>query len=380
MKGTLVIVDGKDFALSTKQLEVLKKGIQEGATVFIMGISPESVDKINSLLPFPVSVEPRESTSFLKMVDSPVLSNLNHEDFYFTELLGEKGEKAMKYGLTGEFVNKGVTLLEACQTDWGKWIYSMVPTKTAAVIRSEREVKGPRSAIVSLKNNEGEIILSSIEFDAISKDAESSMRCLLTNLGSTFSNDKVAATRAINAAGFVQNALVCGAFNAIGKSVNEMKSTDYLGNISTVKPQLGDRSGDKFWNMISSNDKNILELRNARISGSNENAAVYISFWFFSPRSLSDLLIEPDMPVLDVFINTHNDFDVVLNGKSNSSKRENINNELVKLSTIPVEKGWNHFIIKIVRGPGEGPWDATINFDCKNNGEYMKQVLSSVAR
>jgi len=380
LKGALLIVDGKDLSLSEKQWIVLRKGINEGATVFVMGISPESIERINAVLPYPVSIESREGTSFLKVIDSPILSGLNHSDFYFTELLGEKGVKAMKYGLTGDFVNKGTTIVEACQTDWGKWIYSMVPTKTAAVIRSEREVKGPRSAIVSLKSKEDEIILSSIDFEAISKDSESLMRCLLSNLGSTFSNEKVTVIKALNSTGFVQNALICGAFNSVGKSISEMKAIDYLGNISTVKPQLGDRSIDKFWNMIGANDKNILELRNARISGSNENAVVYLSFWFYSPRSLSDLLIEPDMPILDMYVNTHHDFEVVLNGKPIAPKVKVMHEGTAKLTTVPVEKGWNHFIVKIVRGTGEGAWDTTIRFGCENNGEYMKQVLSSVAR
>jgi beta-galactosidase len=380
LKGALLIVDGKDLSLSVNQWTILKNGIQEGAIVFVMGISPESIEKINAVLPYPVSIESREATSFLKLIDSPVLSGLNHSDFYFTELLGEKGGKAMTYGLTGDFVNSGTTLVEACQTDWGKWIYSMVPTKTAAVIRSERETKGSRSAIVSLKSKEGEIILSSIDFDSISKDAESLMRCLLSNLGSTFSNEKVANIKALNSTGFVQNALICGAFNSIGKTIPEMMATDYLGNISTIKPQLGDRSIDKFWNMIGANDNNIFELRNARISGSNENAVVYLSFWFYSPRSLSDLLIEPDMPILNMYVNTHHDFDVVLNGKPIAPKVKVMQEGTAKLTTIPVEKGWNHFIVKIVRGPGEGAWDTTIKFDCVNNGEYMKQVLSSVAR
>lgn len=385
-KDALVLIDGNNLSIDTKQGALLKKAVDEGATIFTLGISPEGVKVLNNYLPEKLIIEPREATSFLKKQNNYMLSGLNHADFYFTEMLGgyslaaTKQQKAMYYGLKGEFVNRGNVLVEACQTDWGKWVYSQVPTKTAAIIRSEREQKGALPAIVSLTNNGGEIIASSIDFVGLGQDGESLFRCLLSNLGATFSNNKLTSVKSVNENGYLQSALICGAFNEIGKTVHEMLAADYLGNTATIKPQLGDRSGDKFWNMISANDKNTLELRSARISGSNENAAIYLSFWFYSPRSLSDLLIEPDMPVLSLGVRTHVETGLYLNGKS----MENIKSKDAKgkaiFTGIPVEKGWNHFMIKIARGPGEGAWDAEIKFDCKNNKDYMKNTLSAVAR
>lgn len=385
IKNALVIVDGKNLSLSGEQIRLLKKAIKEGAIVFVIGVDHESVAILNQYLPYKISLEEREATSFLKVKDSPLLWGLNHEDLYFTELLGgyslaeKKGDKAMYFGLAGDFVSEGSVLVEACMTDWGKWVYSQVPTKTAAIIRSEREVHGSRNAIVSLGNGGGEIIVSSIDFGLLGNDAESLFRCLLSNLGATFLNGKINSMTAVNKDGYLENALICGAFNEIGKSIEEMADTDYLGNISDVKPKIGDRSKDKFWNLISANN-NVLELRSARITGSNENAAVYLSFWFFSPRSLSDLLIEPDMPVLDLSVRTHVKTRVFLNGKSIENLKSMDNEGVAVFSGIPVEKGWNHFIIKITRGSGEGSWDALVKFNCTNNKEYMKDILTSVVR
>lgn len=384
IQEALVIVDGKGLSLDAKQQTLLESAVNKGATIFVVGVDPEGLTALNSFLPYAVSIDKREATSFVKMKEAPVLSGLNHADFYFTELLGgfslaeKNASKAMRYGLAGDFVSKGNVLVEACKTDWGKWVYSQVPTKTAAVIRSEREVHGSRNAMVSLPNKGGEIILSSIDLGLLGNDVESLFRCLLSNLGSSFSDGELSSMKAVNEEGYLQNALICGAFNEMGKSIEEMADSDYLGSLQQIKPQVGDRSNDKFWNLISANN-NTLELRGARITGSNENAAVYLSFWFFSPRSLSDLLIEPDMPVLTMSVRTHVETKVFLNGGSLEELKTKDKEGVAIFSGIPVEKGWNHFIVKITRGSGEGSWDACVKFDCSNNKDYMKNILSSVA-
>lgn len=386
LKEALVLVDGKEASLTDEQQKLLEEAISSGATIFVVGVGVESLDLLNRYLPHSLTLEPREATSFLKKADVPLLESLNHADFYFTELLGgysldaKSKNKGMIYGLSGEFVTNAKVLVEACQADWGKWVYSQVPTKTAAIIRSERETKGAKSAIVSYPNKGGEIIVSSIDFGMLGNDAESLFRCLLSNLGGTFSNEKMSSTKAISPEGFLQNALICGAFNEIGKSIHEMADADYLGNIAAINPQLGDRSKDKFWNLISANDNNTLELRSARISGSNENAAIYLSFWFYSPRSLSDLLIEPDMPILNLSVRTHVETRVFLNGKSLENIKSIDKEGVAIFGGIPADKGWNHFMVKITRGPGEGGWDANIKFDCRNNKDYMKNIMSSVVR
>ena len=51
------------------------------------------------------------------------------------------------------------------------------------------------------------------------------------------------------------------------------------------------------------------------LMGPQENSVVYMSFWIYSPRSLVNLLAEPDMPRLDMLIGADNGYQVFLNNK-----------------------------------------------------------------
>ena len=50
-----------------------------------------------------------------------------------------------------------------------------------------------------------------------------------------------------------------------------------------------------------------------------------------------------------------------------------------KISNLPLDKGWNHLLLKVVRGSGEEQWEANVKFE-SNSPEYMKLLLSAVAR
>ncbi len=75
----------------------------------------------------------------------------------------------------------------------------------------------------------------------------------------------------------------------------------------------------KRWH-IEASDKGIFDLRKQPLDGPGDNAATYLSFWLMSPRSLDNLLLEPNVPKLDLQLQTDDGVQVWLNGKSVSHR------------------------------------------------------------
>lgn len=375
--NTLVIVDGNDFTSDQKQIKQLKKLTGTNAVIFVMGLIPENVSKINPLLRYEIQMEPRVANSFLKVEDVPVLSNMNHSDLYFTELLHEKGW-VMTHGLSGDFVTHGSIIANASPLDWGKWNFNPESVKTAAILRSQRETKGPAAAIVSASTGKGEIIISSLNFNLLIKESEGFVRSLLKNLGANISNTETMQIIAIDVKGNLKKALICGAFNDLGKNNQELLDTSFISDLHNLKPQLGMRAGGKLWNTIASNNEFKFNLKGPEISGSNENGAIYLSFWLYSPRDLINFLLEPDMPALFLNIETQDAFQIILNGKS-VHKETNSAGKSIKTERLDIERGWNHFIIKVVHGTGDGPWNAKIRF-ISDNENFLKEIKSGIVR
>jgi len=93
-----------------------------------------------------------------------------------------------------------------------------------------------------------------------------------------------------------------------------------------------------------------------------------ISFWVFSPRSLIDLLAEPDMPKLSLEIREVADFNFVLNGDKDASLQE-----------IPLDRGWNKFVIKFWGNIPENKQKIKASFKC-DQPEFFKQINSITER
>lgn len=376
---SLIIIDGKCPPVDVKSLSEIKSGMELGAKVLVWGVTPESLDALNAFLPYKLELCERKATSFLKEKDVPMLQGLNHADFYFSELL-PKGKTAMSYGLCGDFAFKAQTILTACGTEWQRWNYQAETTKTANVYRSELETKGSRVAIAHLSWKKSEIIVSTVDCENIKQESDVIVRIMLSNLGAQFNTSNTAKMKALDEKGNLQTSLICGAFNTDSKTTAEMLDFNFVENENELNPQLGTLTEDKHWVLVNAGKNNEIDIRNAQLSGSNENAAVYLSFWLFSPRSLVNLLAEPDMPKLDMQIGAEKGFCLYVNGNRFANKAtESYVPYGSKVENIPLDKGWNHLILKIVRGTGEGRWNANVQFQ-SNSSEYMKQLLSSVAR
>jgi len=376
---SLLIIDGKYPPADLKSITEIKKGITAGARILVWGVRPESLNALSAILPYNIELSERKATSFLKTKDVPMLQGLSHADFYFSELL-VKGETAMSYGLTGDFVSKGQTWLVACNTDWQRWNYQSETTKTTNVYRSEQEGKGSDIVIAAADYHNSQIIISTLDLKSLKQESEVIKRVIFMNLGVRINNEATSNMKSIDRTGKLQTALICGAFNSVAKTTDEMLNFSFIKDESKLRPQLGSDSDGKHWALVNAGKNGIVDIRNAQLSGSNENAGVYLSFWLFSPRSLVNLLAEPDMPQLDMLIGAEKGFALYVNGSLVEKKvLEHFTEDGNRVNNLPLEKGWNHMILKIVRGSGEGSWNANVRFE-SNNPDYMKQLLSSVAR
>ena len=99
----------------------------------------------------------------------------------------------------------------------------------------------------------------------------------------------------------------------------------------------------------------------------------------YSPRSLTDLLIEPDMPRLDMHFGVDDALAMSINGKLVKEYLRTstfVENELT-LEGVPLEKGWNHILIKV--GQDTGDWKTKVQFS-STKPAFMKEIKTVVVR
>jgi beta-galactosidase len=368
---SLAIVDGAMPPVAPAAVAELQKAIAAGARVIVLGATPESLDALNKILPRELTLTPRRATSLLKRADTPLLAGLAHGDFYFSELLGAS-QSAMRYSLGGDLVAHSTVVLEAAKVDWQRWNYRPETTKTANVFRSEVEKKCAGAAIAEY---DGRVWVSSLDFADMASEGEMLVRIMLTNLGARFDGDR-APVAALDADHRLKEALILGAFNDSSKNAQALAAHPFVDE-ATLNPQPGARTGDKIWFRAGADPDGRIDIRRSQISGSNESAAVYISFRLFSPRSLVNLLAEPNMPRLGMELKTADRYAMIVNGVEFS--RGAANNDGVTIENLPLEKGWNHIVIKIARGTGNSPWGVSARMVC-DDAEYISALGSAISR
>jgi len=374
----LLIIDGKEPSRDEKQWTVIQQMIGEGASVLVWGISPESLLYLNKILPYPVDLEERQANSFLVQQNAPLLEGLGHNDFYFSELL-RRGGNVMQYGLTGYFVSQAKVQLRACNTNWQHWNYQAEISKTGYVFRSEQEAKGSDIVLASLSLGKNEFIISTLDLKEIRQETQPLMTQIFTNLGVQISEENLSSLQALDAQSVLKRALICGpVFAPTSQSVSEMLSNAYIDQEENLVPTLHSQSEGKNWQVLMSNNDGTFEISNIGSSDGQRNPVVYLSFWIFSPRSLSDLLIEPNMPSLDMYLDAAGGFTLWTNGKKVESKEIGEKKEII-IPNLLLEKGWNHIKIKLVRGEQGGNIKGSVRFHSADE-KFMKQVISSVVR
>jgi Beta-galactosidase/beta-glucuronidase len=356
--GNLLIVDGKYPPAGIPKTD---------AAVLVWGVQPSSLATVNALLPQPIQLTERKATSFIIKTNHPLLNGLDNAGFYFSETASEP---VMQYGIN---MKGGKVLVDACNTDWKFWNHQPEAIKTGAVIRSERETKPVGHAFIE----SGNIYLLALDPGALAKASVTTLRRLLLNFGVRFKLPRSKEQPAISSSGVLQKALVLGAFAGEGNTIEQLAQTDVLKE-APVHYLAGSPVRNRFWEATAAED-GIFDFKKMGLQGPADHAIAFLSFWVYSPRSLTNLLVAPDMPILDMHIGADDAWQLYIDGKpvAASIREGGLKRKAQTVKALPLEKGWNHFLIKVMQRGGD--WKLAVEFECDKK-EYLTEIRSVISR
>jgi len=306
----LLIIDG-GINLSPADEKMILQQTQNGADAWIWGITPQTTSSFTNLLPLTFKVEERKISSFIPQSKS-WLTGLKNSDFYFCEV---QQADASKYGMSGELVNQADVLLKGCNTDWRKWNKRPEEIKTAAVIRSENEGTGALPVFIKYQQANSNLFISTLSDFANSEKGYKTLATILKQAG-----------------------IPCEKTNA--------------------------GTGDVFF----IRDGNMQFPESTKEKFVKDNGGYAVDFWIWSPRPLDDLLIEPNMPKLTLFVDTWSS-SIVLNGKP--FKAAQVTNRNSTYKELPLLQGWNKITLSI---GDEDKSRFKAYFKCDDNGMFLPQL------
>jgi beta-galactosidase len=321
----------------------------KGGTVVVWGVAAKTLPQLNALLPAPIEVTDRQSSSLLAVTDSPVIAGLKPSDLYFSE---STPRMILDGGLSGALVKQGTVLLEAANTDWLKWNKEAEYAKTAMILRSEQESKPAGAAVVEIKQGSGRLLLINLPAWSPVYKAQLMDRRLLENLGVALS-PQVDVGEPFLKNGTLIRTLAAGHFSAAGNGA----TVEYVDPAQRAKFQNNERIRDVRWVSLMA-DAGRFALQGPQLSGASDNSVTYLSFWVQSPRSLDNLLIEPNVPKLDLKLDTLDQVELFLNGKSVLAHAAGGKNILA--AGLPLQQGWNQFLVRLVHLGGENTFSAKL--------------------
>jgi len=369
----VLIIDGLHTPGDVQSIALQKSILKQGGKVLIWGVDPSTIKTVNKYLPQPIELTSRKATSFITRGNSPITNGLGNSDFYFSEVADKP---MMTYGLSGDLMRNADVLLDACNTDWKTWNKRAEYLKTAAVLRSEREYKPEGKALIAVNDDQGKIFVFALDPTLLTATSVSVVRKMLINLDIQFNNKNSGDITAIAADGKLHNALLLASFDIAGKSDGEISKLDILKDSKPEDYFTGKQIAGHFWERAAATD-GIFDFSKLHFDGPTTNAVAYLSFWIYSPRSLSNLLLEPDMPKLDMYLGADDGYQVFLN---NNLIKEAINaggftgrGQVIK--ALSLEKGWNHFVIKSIQKNGK--WKLAVEFDCDKKA-FLNEIKTQV--
>jgi beta-galactosidase len=277
-----------------------------------------------------------------------VTAGLKPSDLYFSE---SSPQIILDGGLSGPLVEQGTVLLAAANTDWLKWNKEAEYAKTAMVLRSEREAKPSGAAVVELKQGSGRLLLINLPAWSPVYKAQLMDRRLLENLGIELS-PQVDVGEPFLKNGILVRTLAAGHF-ATGNPANA-----YVNPADGVRFRDNERVQDLRW-VILKGDSAGFTLQGPPLSGPSDNSVVYLSFWVQSPRSLDNLLMEPNVPKLNLTLESKDAVELFLNGQSVFAHPAG--GESALASGLALQQGWNHFLVRLIHRSGDDVFSARLS-------------------
>jgi beta-galactosidase len=361
----LLFIDGRTPPAEGAR-QTMNAVLGKGGTVVVWGVAPKTLAQLNELLPASLEVTDRQSSSLLPIGENPVTAGLQPSDLYFSE---SSPQIILDGGLAGPLVKQGTVLLEAANTDWLKWNKQAEYAKTAMVLRSERESKPSGAAIVEIKQGSGRLLLINVPASSPIYKAQLMDRRLLENLGVGLS-PQVDVGEPLLKNGTLVRTLAAGHFKAEGNGGLAV----YVDPAERTKFRNDERIQNLRWVSLSAGESGF-NLSGSPLSGTSDKSVVYLSFWVLSPRSLDNLLIEPNVPKLDLMFQSKDAAELFLNGKSIFAGPAGSANASV--SGLPLQQGWNHFLVKLIHANGDDTFSAKL---ISNDPAFLGALHSALQR
>ena len=302
----MIIVDAS-AAIADREMAEVQKLMSKGADVWLWGITPVSVASFADVLPANLEVTELRRSSFIP-TGQGWTKGMNNSDFYFCAI---QSNDASAYTLSGDFVEQGQVMLNACRTDWRKWNNRPEELKTAALLRSENECTAPLAVMAAYYDGDNTVVVSTMSDYANSEKGYNALAGMLHNAGIPVSDRE------------------------LDPSVMFFLNNGQLTFPSATK--------DKF--------------ENGRLT-----------LYVYSPRHLDDLLIEPNMPKLT--LRAKNAGKLIIGGNEKAAARTD--GDFTVYEELPLRQGWNEVAIELRDGKSGN--DFAGSFSCGNNDKFVGEI------
>lgn len=309
----LIIIDGT-ADLNAADAELVRKNTAKGADVWVWGINPKTAASLAAVLPAKVKVEELKRSSFLPEQKS-ITRGLNNSDFYFCEL---QQADAAQYTLSGQIVEEGDVLLNACRTNWRRWNKRAEEIKTAGTLRSENECTASTAVIVKYNAGASTYYINTLTDFSNSEKGYNTLKTMLANAGVACKTLEVNPNELF----FLRDNHLC--FPVITRDRMQPEGEGYR-----------------------------------------------LEFFVYSNRPLDDLLIEPNVPKLTLFVKAKK---ATLRIAGNEIKPARENGRETEYKELPLKQGWNHLSLSV---SGEAKNEFEAYFKCDNRAEYMPTLKAS---
>ncbi|WPU94749.1 glycoside hydrolase family 2 TIM barrel-domain containing protein [Mucilaginibacter sabulilitoris] len=367
-KEDLLIIDGLNPP-GKKILNEVRRILKQGGKILVWGGDPKSLSKLNMLLPAPMTLVPRSASSLLIRNTHTAVAGMGHADFYFSE---QSPAELIVNGIGGPLVQGAKVILEDCNTDWLKWNKQPEYAKTAMILRSEREKKPEGLVLLSRQSGQGEWLITTFPTDSRLLKVQLAIRKILGNLGLPL-NQENAAAGALKEGALVHvlRSDILEAANtgeAVSKNLVDFNKAAVLKNGAAI--------GNGKWAPVYNAQGRF--TFGGSPAGSQTNV-IYLSCWIDSPRSLEDLLLEPNLPTVNLEVNTNGITQIWLNGAV-------VLQNVVKGSRLPVKshssplklrQGWNHLLIKLVQTQADWQFSGKL---LSNQPDFINTLQSAIEK
>ncbi|WCT10427.1 glycoside hydrolase family 2 protein [Mucilaginibacter jinjuensis] len=373
-KGTvpqMLFVDGAHPPKENSKA-VIDKVLHNGGTVWVWAADSTKLQELNTLLPAPLSITNRSGSGLLPVVKDSLTSGISNADLYFSEL---KPAEVVTCGLVGPLVKQSNVLLEVNHTDWLKWNKQAEYAKTAMIVRSEREAKPSGVVLIKKQIGNGTLIITTLPSAPKLAKAQKLVKQLLINAGIPIDLAN-SADQPLSKDGTIVRELFLGNFPV--KSLTDGEAAHFVDPAQGEKMREGVVVNDKVWSPIV-NENKVADLSALKTNGPKDHAVAYLSFWVSSSRSLEDLLIEPNIPVVKMKVAASDAAQVFLNGKMviNNSRTGSYADGKSQSKELPLRQGWNHFLIKLIQVEGKWQFSGQLT---SNQPEFLSTLVSSLEK